>query len=181
MYGLVNKGLKQFVITEFGEQAWARVHARADDRREVFVNMQAYDDDVTYGLVGAATQELGVEVAELLERFGEYWILYTAEEGYGSLLQLGGSDLREFLSNLDELHARVAMSFTELRPPSFELVEVEAKVAELHYHSERPGLSPMMIGLLTGLSKRFDEAITVEQTAAKDEGAEHDVFRVTWR
>jgi hypothetical protein len=29
------------VITEFGEQAWARVHARAGDRRELFTNMQA--------------------------------------------------------------------------------------------------------------------------------------------
>ena len=90
MYGLVNKGLKGFILQEYGELAWDKVCSRTGLVQKVFVTMEAYDDALTYDLVGAAVEELGVSPQSLLERFGEYWILYTAEEGYGELLEAGG-------------------------------------------------------------------------------------------
>lgn len=180
MYGLVNKGLEQFITARYGESAWKRVAARAGEVPEVFIGMEAYPDPLTYALVGAAAEELSVGAADLLQAFGEYWILYTAEQGYGGLLEASGSNLRQFLGNLDSLHARVALTYTELRPPSFKLVAAGERSVDLHYHTFRDGLAPMMIGLLEGLAKRFDERIEIERIEARSEGADHDVFRVTW-
>jgi hypothetical protein len=180
MYGLVNKGIEQFIVARYGAPAWQRITERAGEVPEVFISMEAYPDPLTYSLVGAAVEELSVGAAELLEAFGEYWILYTAEQGYGGLLEVSGANLEEFLRNLDSLHARVALTYTELRPPSFKVVAAGERCVDLHYHSGREGLAPMMIGLLKGLSKRFDEPIEVEQTSARSQDAPYDVFRVTW-
>ena len=49
---------------------------------------------------------------------------------------------------------------------------------ELHYHSERPGLAPMVVGMIKGLAARFDVPVLVEQVESRTDGADHDVFRV---
>ena len=136
--------------------------------------MDAYPDDITYKLVGAASEVLGIPASAVLEAFGEYWVLYTAQEGYGPMLDAGGKTLREFLENLDALHARVALTMPELRPPRFRLVPIDDTSMRLEYHSMRQGLAPMVIGLLRGLSVRFNTAIEV--THAPADG--HDDFMI---
>jgi hypothetical protein len=180
MYGLVNKGIEQFIVARYGAPAWRRVAERAGEVPEVFISMEAYPDSLSYAIVGAAAEELSLGAAELLEAFGEYWVLYTAEQGYGELLEAAGDNLLEFLGNLDSLHARVALTYADLKPPSFKLVPAGERSVDVHYHTSRDGLAPMMIGLLKGLSRRFAEPIEIEQTAARSHGAPHDVFRVTW-
>ena len=180
VYGLVNRGLAEFISSRYGAKAWQDIRARVEGIPQVFVAMEAYPDSLTYDLVGATCEALSVEAGPLLENFGEYWILYTAEQGYSGLLDASGADLVSFLGNLDNLHARVAVSYTELRPPSFELEEIREGVVDLHYHSERPGLTPMMVGLVRGLAKRFGEEVEVEVVRSRSSGAEHDVFRVSW-
>ena len=54
----------------------------------------------------------------VLEAFGEYWTVYTIEEGYGDLCMMGGS-LNEFLDNLDSMHDRIEHAMPGLVPPSF--------------------------------------------------------------
>ena len=46
---------------------------------------------------------------------------FTAREGYGDALEFAGSSFVEFLANLDDMHAHIALSFPHLDPPSFEL------------------------------------------------------------
>lgn len=126
MYGLVNRAIGQLVVSLKGESAWARVCQQADWPDGGFVSIQTYDDAVTYRLVGAVSQELGLTPAEVLRAFGEYWILYTAEEGYGSMLNMCGSDLVGFLHGMNQMHARIEASLPELRPPSFQVQELNA-------------------------------------------------------
>ena len=123
---------------------------------------------------------LGLESSEILEAFGEHWVLYTAQAGYGEMLAMFGSDLRSFLNNLDNLHSHVAMSFPALRPPSFEVEQIEGDPGLLlHYRSERAGLAPMVIGLIKGLGKRFSQEVSVRQTAHRGTN-DHDVFRIDY-
>lgn len=174
MYGLVNRAVKGLVVREFGEEAWQRIRSRAGLEVDHFGRMQTYDDAITYGLVTAASEELGAPVDDLLEAFGRYWVLYVAEEGYGSMLSLAGDSLAPFLEQLDAMHARVATSHVEMRPPSF-VLQRRGDHMLLHYHSTRAGLGAMVVGLLHGLAARFDEPITVEWRRAGD-GADHDRY-----
>ena len=180
MYGLVNQALEDFVKKGFGNTAWNRIREGAGIRQDMFVSMDGYPDDITYKLVGSASEVLGLDSSEILEAFGEHWVLYTAQAGYGEMLAMFGSDLRSFLHNLDNLHSHVAMSFPALRPPSFEVEQIEGDPGLLlHYRSERAGLAPMVIGLIKGLGKRFSQEVRVRQTAHRGTN-DHDVFRIDY-
>ena len=178
MYGLVNQAVEDFVRRGYGDAAWQRIRDNAGVHLEMFVSMDSYPDEVTYQLVGAASEVLGLEAAQILEAFGEHWVLYTAQEGYGQMLSMFGASLEEFLVNLDNMHSHVGLTFPDLRPPSFQLERLgEEGALLLHYRSERMGLGPMVVGLLKGLGRRFGENITVRQTAHRGLD-DHDVFRI---
>lgn len=178
MYGLVNQAVEDFVRRGFGDEAWKRIRDKAGVNLEMFVSMDSYPDEVTYQLVGAASEVLGLEAAQILEAFGEHWVLYNAKEGYGQMLSMFGSSLEEFLLNLDNMHSHVGLTFPALRPPSFQVERVDGgRSLLLHYRSERMGLAPMVIGLLKGLGRRFGEDVTVRQTAHRGLD-DHDVFRI---
>ncbi|MEZ6014638.1 MAG: heme NO-binding domain-containing protein [Planctomycetota bacterium] len=177
MYGLVNRAIEDLVCQNHGQETWERVRARAGVTGHGFVAMESYPDAITYALVGAAAEELGAPADEILEAFGEFWMKYTAEEGYGELLGIMGSTFDEFMDNLDSMHARIAATMPHLVPPSFTREATPEGATILHYESERKGLAPMVIGLLKGLSTRFNVKFEVEHLAPVGEG--HERFLIT--
>lgn len=180
MYGLVNQAVEDLATRLGGHELWSSNVKRAGLELPVFVAMQPYDDDVTYRLVGAASEVLGLSPAEVLEAFGEHWILYTGREGYGPMLSAMGTTLPQFLGNLDAMHSRIALSMPALRPPSFVVEELDGRTLLVRYWSERLGLAPMVTGLLKGLGDRFDLEVRVTHTDPRPEGADHDTFLVTY-
>ena len=178
MYGLVNRAIEQLVVAHKGEAGWQRVCGRAQVAGDGFIAMCPYHDDVTYALVGAASEELGLTPAQVLEAFGEYWIRYTAEEGYGELLNAGGDDLRGFLLGLNDMHGRVETVFPQMRLPAFEVEDVGPGDYWLHYESERAGLAPMVLGLVRGLAIRFGQSVQVTLEPAPGASAHRASFRV---
>lgn len=74
MYGLVNRGIAEMVRSQHGEDVWDDVMDAAGIDDDVFLGMEAYDDAVTYDLVGGVCTVLGIEASDALEAFGEYWI-----------------------------------------------------------------------------------------------------------
>ena len=93
MYGLVNKAVEELVCSRFGEEAWETIKRKAGVEIDAFVSMDSYPDDVTYKLVAAASEVLAMPSDDILKAFGEYWVLYTAREGYGELLKMSGKSL----------------------------------------------------------------------------------------
>lgn len=178
VYGLVNRAVEGLVRREHGDEVWARVKASAGVEVSHFGRMQAYDDAITYRLVAAASEQLGVPGDELLIAFGRYWVEYVADEGYGAIFSMGGRDLRTFLEGLDAMHARVATGQPAMRPPSF-LTEPADGGVVLHYMSERDGLGPMVIGLVQGLAHRFGETVTVRSMAPAGD-VTHERFYIAW-
>ncbi len=179
MYGLVNKAVRDLVCSSYGEDTWADIVKLAGLDIDSFVSMESYDDAVTYKLVGAASERLEITPAQVLEAFGEYWTKFTVSEGYGDLITKSGSSVEEFLGNLDNMHARVELSFPALRPPSFRLERTDDGLM-LHYMSDREGLAPMVIGLLRGLGTHFNEEVEVAQVKVRAEHG-HDVFHLHTR
>lgn len=180
MYGLVNQAIEDLVRTRFGDGSWESIKARAGVRAPQFVAMQPYPDAMTFDLVAAASQELGVPAHQLLEAFGEYWTRYTARKGYGEFLSLGGQSFVAFVQNLDLLHSHVALSMPDLQPPSFWCTDMTDTSLVLHYRSHRDGLQHMVLGLVRGLGEMFDTEVTIQHTRSKAEGADHDEFAVQY-
>jgi hypothetical protein len=180
MYGLVNKAVEELVINNFGEDKWEQIKEKAGVTEEVFISNESYPDAMTYQLVGAASEVLGMPAEDVLIAFGEHWVLNTAMKGYGAMMTSCGSSLPEFLENLPNFHTRVAMIYPNLQPPRFSCSDVEANSLKLHYFSHRAGLTPFVVGLVRGLGKLFNTPCGCECVESKAAGADHDVFLVTW-
>ena len=180
MYGLVNKAIKDLVVSNYGQATWEEIASRAGFEESEFVGLQSYPDKLTYDLVRQASEVLKTDAALILEAFGEYWITYTAEEGYGELMDLSGNTFPEFLSNLDMLHARMNNMMPHLAPPQFTTKNETSNSIELEYRSERPGLSPMLFGLIKGLGKRFGLNCRIKQLVEKGEHSDCHIFLIEW-
>jgi hypothetical protein len=172
---MVNRAIQDLVESSLDEETWNRIRERAGMPSITFSNTKTYDDAVTYDLVAAASAELDLDPAEVLYRFGHHWILFTGREGWGPLFEMAGDDLRSFVEGLDAMHARVQASMPACRMPSFSVVETEEGVLRVDYRSDREGLAPMVLGLLSGLAEHFDERWEIEHSESGD-GGEPDVF-----
>ena len=179
MYGLINQGLHDLAVQIGGEGLWCEIKLSAGIGIEAFVGMDTYPDDVTYRLVHATSAAIGISPAEVLHAFGKHWILYTARRGYGAIFDTMGRSLPEFLANLDTMHARLSLTMPEMRPPSFVCQHLADDRIRLEYWSERPGLAPMVVGLLDGLGEMYGVAVSVDQTVDREHGADHDEFMIS--
>lgn len=162
MYGMVNQAVKDLVVSKFGPAAWSKICGLAGVSEEDFVFMQYYPDKLTYDLVGAASKELQLPAEVILQEFGKHWVLYTAQEGYGAMMDLFGSDYKSCLKNLNNLHARMGMTMPHLTPPRFTFHEENANRYIISYFSKRPGLCPMVVGLLEGLAAKYGVSARIE-------------------
>ena len=180
MYGLVNKTIEDLITTNFGEAKWLAVKSKAGVDVDVFISNEGYPDAVTYDLVGAAVEVLGIPADDILIAFGEHWVLQTAAKSYGPMMKSTGATLGEFLVNLPNFHTRVAMIYPKLDPPRFKCTNISATGLHMHYFSHRPGLTSFVIGLLQGLGKLYATPCTATVLERKDHGADHDIFAITW-
>jgi hypothetical protein len=144
----------------------------------VFVGMNPYPDEITYQLVAAGSKLLKVPPEQVLEAFGRYWMTFTAQEGYGPMLAMMGDTLPAFLRNLDPMHERLRVTFPKLQPPRITVSDETADSLRLHYFTDRPGLTPFVVGLLKGLAELKHTTIEVTLDRAKTAGFDHDEFIV---
>ena len=180
MYGMVNKAVQELITHEFGESQWLQVRQMAGVEDEMFVSTEPYPDELTYRLIGAASEVLGLPGAHILERLGRWWVLKTAQQGYGHLMKAGGRNLPEFLVNLPNFHTRIEMMYPGLKPPEFACTDILPGSLKLHYRSHRKGLAPFVTGLLMGLGEMFSTPVQVRHEAMYEGEDTYHVFHVAW-
>ena len=180
MYGIVNKAIESLVIESFGVEKWDKIKESSDVEVDFFISNEPYDDDITYSLAIAVAKEMNITVGDVLVAFGEYWVLKTAKEKYGNLLEAGGNSLREFLINLPAFHNRIMLIYPKLTPPEFKVSHLEETSLHLHYFSKRAGLKDFVVGLLQGLGKLYKTEVKLEVINDRDNGFHHEIFKVSW-
>ena len=178
MYGMVNKAIEGLITEQFGEDVWEKVVDTSGVEEDTFISLDPYPDDVTYKLVGAASEVLKAPAEDLLRAFGTYWTKYVGTQGYGELMAIDDKSLGEFLTGLNEMHTRVAMTFPDLTPPSFSIDTTEDSTFDVHYRSTREGLAPMVLGLLEGILELKSVEGSTTWTTKKGDDSDHDVFRI---
>lgn len=180
MYGLVNRAVEEMVISGFGEETWEVVKVKAGVDEEVFISIQSYPDGVTFNLVAAASEVLDLPVSEILISFGEHWVLKTAVESYGPMMEADDDSLREFLVSLPHFNTRFSMIYPDLKPPSFECRDMAKNSLELRCDTHRSGLTNFVVGLVQGVGKYDDTPAVCGLVETKDKNGECDVFKVRW-
>lgn len=163
MYGMVNQGVRAFIVENFGQRDWSEICQSVGLSDDEFEAMATYPDAVTYDIVKTISSKYDMPASQVLEVFGAYWVDYSGQTAIGQLLRFGGNDLLERLDGLNELHERIKLSMPHLKPPSFDFVELAENVFSLRYFSDREGLESMVMGLVRGLSEQTGQAIELTQ------------------
>lgn len=180
MYGIVNKAIEDLVIANFGEEKWEAIKERSGIDIDFFISSEPYDDDVTFKLAVAVSEEMDMTVGDVLIAFGEWWVIKTTSEKYTGLMQSGGNNLKEFLLNLPNFHNRVMLIYPKLTPPEFKVSDVSENSIQLHYFSKRQGLQEFVRGLIQGLGKMYNTPVTIELMQTRNEGSTHEIFKISW-
>lgn len=95
-------------------------------------------------------------------------------------MEAGGNNLKEFLINLPNFHNRIMLIYPNLTPPEFRVSHLTDNSIHVHYFSQRQGLKEFVRGLLQGLCKLYQTAVAVELLQCRDDGADHEIFKVAW-
>ncbi len=180
MYGIVNKAIEDLVINQFGTPVWKAVTKRSGVDVDFFISNEPYDDEITFQLATALATEVNMSVEQVLEAFGEWWVLKTSREKYGGMMEAGGNNLREFLVNLPLFHNRVMLIYPKLTPPEFKVTDIAPNSICVHYFSKRTGLQEFVRGLLSGLAKMYKTNATIELLQSRNDGSTHEIFKVSW-
>ncbi len=181
MYGIVNKAIQDLVTENYGAQNWENILERSGIDEDFFISSEAYDDDITFKLAFAVSEEMNMTVSEVLIAFGEWWIVRTSTEKYGALMKSGGTNLSEFLVNLPLFHNRIMLIYPKLTPPEFKVSQISENSIHLHYFSKREGLQEFVRGLIQGLGIMFKTPTTINLIQTRDLGDSHEIFKVSWK
>lgn len=180
MYGIVNKAIEDLVKTNFGEEKWDLIREKSGIEHDFFISDEAYDDDVTFKLATAVSEEMNMTIPEVLIAFGEWWVIKTTKDKYSGLMESGGSTLQDFLKNLPSFHNRVMLIYPKLTPPEFKVTDIQDNSLQLHYFSKREGLQEFVRGLIQGLSIMFATKTTIELLKTRYKGDTHEIFKISW-
>ena len=120
-----------------------------------------------------------VSTSSVLRKLGdEYFKLCLAE--YGRSIQMIGSNMIEFFSNLDGLRDYICNSekFKGLDPPSFRC-EYSRNKLTLHLYTERPSLIEFYAGIVRGISRMlFNREAVVSVNCSENPKSPHRVLTV---
>jgi len=179
--GIVNQAFAKFVIEQIGEATWQEATSRAGISGDVIVATSTYPDELTFELAGHVCDIASVPLDDALSLFGEYWITYAHDRGYGPLIDDAGGDLAGTLHGLEALHTRVALVFPGSDVPDFEAHGDRDAGMQLVYRSRRSGLGPFVLGTLIGLIKHFGEDVTIAREPLPSEGSGSiERFTLSW-
>ena len=100
---------------------------------------------MTYDLLRRLAAVKNLREEEVMEAFGVFFsTTVLRDEGYSRVLACLGTTLPEKLQGLNGLHSNVPTEASAYCPPGFTVTNVTGGSLELHYHSRREGLWPMV-------------------------------------
>lgn len=117
----------------------------------------------------------------ILEWFGGFFFVTCKKSGHSGMLRTLGHNLYGFLMNLDSLHDHLSVTYTQMAAPSFRCEKTRSSIT-LHYYSQRPGLSTIVLGIVKAVADDFFNLdINIRQTlyeTTAEKLAHHYVFLI---
>ncbi|GMS94094.1 hypothetical protein PENTCL1PPCAC_16269, partial [Pristionchus entomophagus] len=159
-FGFVHESIRQLMLRKYGEALWSNVVERSgfEIGKENIVN-HYYKDSDTYLIVDSVSVITKMTREQVWEMYGAFLIEYTMEMGWDELVRSLSPNLKGFLDNLDSLHYFIdhVVYKANLRGPSFRCEENQDGTITLHYYTGRPGLYPIVKGVIREVARRVFE------------------------
>uniref|UniRef100_A0A5K4F3C1 guanylate cyclase n=1 Tax=Schistosoma mansoni TaxID=6183 RepID=A0A5K4F3C1_SCHMA len=155
MYGLIVIGIQNYVESVYGENVWLRILEKSNTGLLTFQTHNIYSDTVPERLFLAFSNETGETIENVTYETGLSFAKFISDYGYGNLLRVQGRDFISFLHNLDNLHEYLRLSYPDIQPPSFSVMQITNDCIRLKYSSRRNGYTHYVRGQLMTLAKRL--------------------------
>lgn len=178
MHGIVLKGLKDFVVEQYGDDAWDAIHEEAGRRKRLYVPVSEYSDEIVLDLVAAAAELTDTDAPALLTAFGRYLVPQLVST-YGVHVDREWTGL-ELIANVETyIHEALrAKQLSEFTPPALRARRLNERQVAVAYESDR-GLCALARGLLEGVGDYYGESFRVEQRRCMHHDAPRCEFLVT--
>ena len=165
MKGTVIACLQELVVAQAGAEAWRNVLRRGGyNPHMIFVTSADIDDLQALTLIEGTCAELGITSEQAGDAFGDHWIRVYAPRLYASYFAKHTRS-ETFLTDLNQMHARLTQAMPGARPPVFQFSWVEPRVLRMDYQSHR-SLIDVAVGMTRALGKHYGEILDVEKTSA---------------
>jgi hypothetical protein len=165
MKGTIIVCLQELVVERGGIETWQRTLSEANiDTASMFMLNQDVDEAESAALFKASANVLELPWEQLCDAFGHHWCVVYAPKIYRSFYSKH-KDLRTFILDINDMHARMTAALPRARPPRFRTEAIGTKSLLVHYESTR-GLIDLAIGLSRGMAVYFQESVSIEKLSA---------------
>jgi guanylate cyclase len=174
MYGVLIASIVDTIKAKFGMQVWGQVRKKANLEVYEITPHKQYNESIIKKIVKALEEVTGrppgfwpapghiriynsfqgQDPDSLMEMFGVEFINYVAVFGHHKLLSVLGRHMRDFLNELDNLHAFFMTNYPKSKPPSFFVDEENSNGLVLHYRTRRKGFTHYVIGQIKQVRTR---------------------------
>ena len=169
--GVFHRGLKRFVVDEYGREVWDAVRADAGVEPQVYLPVDARPDREFISLVEALPAHVDESPFDLLESFGER-LASSLLETYGDRVVDDDWGAMELLASVEsDVHAPLRRHNEALDPPKLACVREGPDRVRVVYESSRR-LCPVAVGLVRGVGEAFGEALSVTEERCMHRGDE---------
>lgn len=178
MLGLINRGLRAFVIKFHGRSHWQELVATQPEVPSDFEVLMDYPLSMTELLISEISELRGTSQRDVMEDLGTFALTSFWDARLRDLLLSCGRDFDQFMQNLTDLligFSRVEQSC------DIERIEVIEKI-ESHYEVRFRGSTGMasylVLGLFRALADQYGALVTCSHRNVLSDGEPFDVFTV---
>jgi len=162
MKGVIADCLAELVINNFGKDKWEDILEKSGlDKNTTFSLYADIDDSAVLHVIGNTCEVLGITMEQAADAFGDYWVNVYAPDIYWAYYR-NWKSARDFLLDMDRIHSNVTRRIPNAHPPRFEYEWENENTLIMKYSSHR-GLIDILVGLIKGVGKKFEEDITVSK------------------
>ncbi|GFO06337.1 guanylate cyclase soluble subunit beta-2-like [Plakobranchus ocellatus] len=174
------------ITSLYGQDAMDAILRKADlEESKHFKMFTYYPDKVLEELIAATSHCQDLSRQQILEIFGDYFLVHCLRHGYDDMLRTLGCDMEGFLQSLDSLHSLLALTYDNMSAPSFRCEQQGDSTYTLHYHSSRRNYHPLVKGLITAVAREiFYKRVDIEFISSEvedlgvDRKQEHTIFHL---
>lgn len=164
MKATILKALEDMVLSMAGKESWLQILEQSGlNKSQLFLPIADIDDEIAHKLFVTTSKVMNITWEQACDAYGDYWVNVYAKPLYSQYYDV--KTAREFLLNMTELHDHITRSIKNSRPPHFTYDWEDENTLLMGYQSHR-GLIDLMIGLIRGVGKCFNEKLTVTKLSS---------------
>jgi len=173
MHGIIHSKLNNFVVENFGPEAWDKVMSKAELQDKFYLLGEPYPDEDAIKIVTVASELTGLTVNELLEDFGRF-IVPSLLTLYDVLINKEWRTEELLLNAENTIHSVVRIKNKGATPPELHFERIQPGLLKFVYTSRRQ-MHPVAVGIMKAIAEHFGEQIIISVTKQSPDMVEMNV------